>query len=286
MHGPGAAIGARHGRNQAAMPFFCSYFELLVSPELAVEAWGSPPRMRCASPPRASATLAAMTGRSNTPASRTAAAALGLVLLFCASVLAAHALRPEYDGWRAPLSFYLSGPHSAWLRAGYYGLALGAVLLAFDLRRTLAPAARHTLVPVLLAGGGFALAVTATFPGPSPGHSVSDAGAVIHGLSAIASFLLVGVAMLLQSSPLHRDPYWRPVAMPLLVLAALGFGGLWLHALWKTLPRGGSQKAVITLYMLWLGTVAWRLRSAPAIAMEADDAGTATTHAPPAGVSD
>jgi hypothetical protein len=221
-----------------------------------------------------------MTVRSSTTAARTAAIAFGLVHLFSASVLAAHALRPEYDGWRAPLSFYLSGPHSAWLRAGYYGLALCAMLLAYDLRRTLAPAARYTLVPVLLAGGGLALAVTATFPGPSPGHPVSDAGAVIHGLSAITSFLLVGVAMLLQSSSLHRDPHWRAVAMPLLVLAALGFGGLWLHALWKTLPRGGSQKAVIALYLLWLGAVAWRLRSAPAVvATEAVAAGTTSTPA-------
>jgi len=226
-----------------------------------------------------------MTTRSNAPATRTAAVAFGLVLLFGACVLAAHALRPEYDGWQAPLSFYLSGPHSVWLRAGYYGLALGAMLLAFDLRRTLVPAARYALVPVLLVGGGLALAVTATFPGPSPGHPVSNAGVLIHGLSAIASFLLVGVAMLLQSAALHRDPHWRAVAMPLLAIAVLGFAGLWLHALWKALPRGGSQKAVIALYLAWLGAVAWRLRSAPAVEMETGDAGPATTRASVPGTS-
>ena len=106
--------------------------------------------------------------------------------------------------------------------------------------------------------------MTATFPGPSPGHAVSDTGAFVHGLSAIASFLLVGVAMLLQSTSLHRDPHWRRAAAPLLALAALAFAGLWVHALWKALPRGGSQKAVIALYATWLGVVAWRLRNAPA----------------------
>lgn len=200
---------------------------------------------------------------SPTPA-RLGALAFALVLLFCASAIAVQLSRPEYDWWQAPLSFYLAGPNSLWLRCAYYGLALASVLLAAGLQRCLVPATRYTLVPVLLVGGGISLAVTATWPGASPGYPVSDAGAFIHGLSAIASFLLVGVAMLLQSTSLHRDPHWRPIARPLLALAVLAFAGLWLHALWKALPRGGSQKAVIALYVCWLGAVAWRLRSAPA----------------------
>lgn len=200
---------------------------------------------------------------SSTPA-RLGTLAFGLVLLFCASAIAVQAARAEYDWWQAPLSFYLAGPHSAWLRTAYYGLALASVLLAVGLQRSLVPAARYALVPVLLVGGGISLAITATWPGASPGHPVSDAGAFIHGLSAIASFLLVGVAMLLQSTCLHRDPHWRAIARPLLVLAVLAFAGLWVHALWKALPRGGSQKAVIAMYVCWLGAVAWRLRSVPA----------------------
>src|SRR5690606_14008177 len=119
------------------------------------------------------------------------------------------------------------------------------------------------LVPVLFAAGGAALAVTAAWPGASPGHPVGDLGALIHGLSAMCSFLFVGVAMRPQSAVLHRDLPWRPLAAPLLVVAALAFAGLWWHELDRSLPRGASQKAVIALYVLWLGTVAWRLRSAP-----------------------
>lgn len=228
--------------------------------------------------PATSATLPGMPVQASTPSARAAGFAFGLVILFCIAALAVQVLRTEYDWWRAPLSFYLSGPHSAWLRAAYYGLALASMLLAIGLQRTLAPAARYTLVPVLLAGGAVALAVTATFPGPSPGHAVSDADAFVHGLSAIASFLLVGVAMLLQSTSLHRDPHWRAIARPLLLLAAFAFAGLWLHALWKALPRGGSQKAVIALYAAWLGTVAWRLRSTSAVQAVAsgDDTPTRT----------
>jgi hypothetical protein len=212
-----------------------------------------------------------MSAQASTPVARAAGFAFGLVILFCIAALALQVLRTEYDWWRAPLSFYLSGPHSTWLRAAYYGLALASMLLAIGLQRTLAPAARYTLVPVLLVGGAAALAVTATFPGPSPGYAASDTGAFVHGLSAIASFLLVGVAMLLQSTSLHRDAHWRAIARPLLLLAVLAFAGLWLHALWKALPRGGSQKAVIALYVAWLGTVAWRLRSATAVQAAACD---------------
>ena len=187
----------------------------------------------------------------------------GLVLVFCASAVAVQAARPEYDWWQAPLSFYLAGPNSAWLQAAYYGLALATVLLAAALQRSLVASARYILVPVLLVGGGLALAVTATWPGASPGYPASDAGAFIHGVSAIAAFLLVGTAMLLQSASLHRDPHWRAVARPLLVLAALAFAGLWLHALWKALPRGGSQKVVIALYLAWRGLAGGHLRRSP-----------------------
>ncbi len=201
--------------------------------------------------------------RSPAATARLGTAVLFLVVVFAATAVAVHFARPEYDGWHAPLSYYLAGPASAWLRGAYCGLSLGVVLLAAGLWCSLAPAARLQLVPVLFAAGGAALAVTAAWPGASPGYPVDDLGALIHGLSAMCSFLFVGVAMLLQSASLHRDPHWRPVAAPLLVLASLAFAGLWWHALDRSLPRGASQKAVIALYVLWLGTVAWRLRSAP-----------------------
>lgn len=219
--------------------------------------------------------------RSSTPdsARRLGAVAFTLVLVFCAAAVAVQALRPEYDWWQAPLSFYLSGPNSALLRIAYYGLGVASMLLAVGLWRTLSPAARYVLVPILLVAGGAALMVTASWPGASPGHPVDGMGALVHGISAIASFLFVGVAMLLQSASLHREPHWRPLAAPLLTLALLAFAGLWLHALWRDLPRGGSQKAVIALYLLWLGVVAWRLRSAPAAPSRARLADSSTEDA-------
>ncbi|UNK58695.1 DUF998 domain-containing protein [Pseudoxanthomonas daejeonensis] len=183
---------------------------------------------------------------------------------FVLVAVAVQGARPEYDWWQAPLSFYLSGPNSLWLRTAYDGLAVAAVLLGVGLWRGLAPSARYVLAPALFVAGGVSLAVTATWPGASPDHAVGDFDAVVHGLSAIASFLFAGVAMLLQSASLHRDPHWRTIAPLLLALAALAFAALWLHALWRELPRGGSQKIVIALYLCWLFLAGWHLRRTPA----------------------
>ncbi len=193
---------------------------------------------------------------------RLGSAILCLLVLFCALATMVQAVRPEYDWWDAPLSF----TWPARTAAGCGWPITARCRCGAARRRPAARAragARYRLVPVLLLAGGVALAITATWPGPSPGHPVSDAGAIVHGLSAIASFLLVGSAMLLQSIALRRDPHWRAVAAAMLALAVLAFAGLWLHALWKSLPRGASQKAVVSLYLLWLGAAAWRLRSAP-----------------------
>ena len=94
-----------------------------------------------------------MSASPTVPAGRLGACALALVVLFCVAAATVHVQRPEHDGWHAPLSFYLSGPGSAWLRGAYYGLAAGVVLLAAGLWRTLAPAARRQLVGAALGLG-------------------------------------------------------------------------------------------------------------------------------------
>jgi hypothetical protein len=190
--------------------------------------------------------------------SRSGLLALAAVFHFLLAAVAVQFLRPEYDPWQAPLSLYLSGDWGMWLRTAYYGLALGVAVLALHLYRGLLPPARYTLVPVLLVAGAAALAATATWPGPAPGHPVDELGMLVHRISAMAAFLLVGSGMLLQSAVLHRDPRWRGVAPLALVLAVLAFAGLWAHALWRELPRGASQKAVVALYLAWLGLCAWR----------------------------
>ncbi|ADV25915.1 hypothetical protein Psesu_0052 [Pseudoxanthomonas suwonensis 11-1] len=186
---------------------------------------------------------------------------LASVFHFLLAAVAVQFLRPGYDPWQAPLSLYLSGEWGAWLRCAYYGLALGVAVLAVQVHRSLLPAARHVLVPVLLVIGAAALAVTAMWPGPAPGYPVDELGVLVHRISAMSAFLLVGSGMLLQSATLRHDPRWRATGRILLPLAMLAFAGLWAHALWRELPRGASQKAVIALYLAWLGLCAWQLRA-------------------------
>lgn len=182
-------------------------------------------------------------------------------VLFIAAAVAVHVLRDDHDGWHAPLSFYLSGPYGHWLVAAYCVLGVGLVALALAARAATVHEARYALTPVLFAGGAVSLAVTAFWPGSAPGHPADPLGDFIHRLSAMCSFLLVGFGMLLQSLGLRRDPAWRRAAGPLLALAVAAFAALWAHALWRGLPRGASQKAVVALYLLWAAWLAWRLRA-------------------------
>lgn len=181
--------------------------------------------------------------------------------LFIAAVVAVHVLRDDHDVWHAPLSFYLSGPHGHWLVAAYCVLGLGLVSLAFATRAATSVEARYALTPALFVGGALSLAVTAFWPGSAPGQPVDPPGDFVHRISAMCSFLFVGLGMLLQSLGLRRDPAWRGMAGPLLLLAVAAFAALWLHALWRALPRGASQKAVVALYLLWAAWLAWRLRA-------------------------
>ncbi|WP_051414238.1 DUF998 domain-containing protein [Pseudoxanthomonas suwonensis] len=201
-----------------------------------------------------------MRDEGNTAERRTAWLVIALVAAFAVAAIAVQALRREYDWWHAPLSFYLAGPHGGWLVAAYCLLGAGLAALALAVRDVTAPAARYALTPALFVGGGASLVVTAFWPGSSPGHPADALGELVHGLSAVASFLLVGLGMLLQSLGLLRDPGWRGAAKPLVALAALAFIALWTHVLWRELPRGASQKAVIALYLLWALLLAWRLR--------------------------
>lgn len=181
-------------------------------------------------------------------------------VLFALAAVAVHLLRADLDGWRAPMSFYLSGDYGWLLQAAYVGLALGIAALAVGLWRALQPTARRGLSVGLLVAGLSALVVTALFPGWSPTRVPSDLERLLHGVSASMAFLCMGVAMLLQSLDFRRDPRWRGLARYFLWVAVLAFVALWLHVLWKALPRGASQKLVVALYLLWLGGAGWVLR--------------------------
>jgi hypothetical protein len=182
--------------------------------------------------------------------------ALAAILLFSGVAIAVQGWRSDLDWWQAPLSFYLLGDSGLFLKTAYFGLAAGLVLLGLGGRAALGRGAPAAALFVL---AGLALASVALLDTDLPGAPRTDIGRW-HGLAAQTAFLSVTLAMLWQSWLLRGHEDWRARFAPAFALALAAFAALWLHALWRELPRGASQRAVIVLVLAWLLLMAWWLR--------------------------
>jgi hypothetical membrane protein len=169
-------------------------------------------------------------------------------LLFVLVAITVQVLHPSYDWVRAPLSFYLSGPQGPWLQGAYIALALAIGAQAFGNWRRVRGGVGGSLALLLFCAGAIALILTALFPGGTPVRAVSPLEHRIHGISALLAFGLTGLGMLVQGMNDARRGDWRWLALAIFAVAAL-----LLHVFVRELPRGASQKAVIALYLLWLG---------------------------------
>lgn len=189
--------------------------------------------------------------RSPSPAIAGAVALPCLAYFFAAS-LVLQFMRPDYDWVSMPLSFYLLGPYSPWLIVGFFALATGVFCVALGLHASLGTAALRRTSLILFVVDAVAICVVALVhtdaaadPGPTP-HGM------VHYVAATIAFLSVTLGMLAQSWRFRADVYWRKYFATAFPLAAVTFAALWLYALWRVLPRGASEKAVILLIVLWL----------------------------------
>lgn len=189
--------------------------------------------------------------RSPSPAVAGAIALPCLAYFFGAS-LVLQFRRADYDWVGMPLSFYLLGPYSSWLIAGFFALAAGVFCVALGLHSSVEIAALRRTSLVLFAVDAVAICVVALVHTDTAANPVPTTHGMVHYVAATIAFLSVTLGMLTQSWRFRADPYWRRhfrIAFP---LAAVTFAALWLYALWRALPRGAVEKAVILLIVLWL----------------------------------
>ena len=199
--------------------------------------------------------------RANAARTRTIGTwALVGVAVFAAVAIAMQFLRADLDFVRATLSFYLLGPRGVWLQLAYLGLALSLALIGAGYYGAATREGRSRLALCLFLIGAIGVAVTAWAETDRGGAAVLTTAAKIHAISAPLAFLGTTLGMLLQSWVLRRDPRWRQHFALAFGLAAFCFVALWLHALWRELPRGLSQKAVIAAIVVWLMLAASWLR--------------------------
>ncbi|HSC47369.1 MAG TPA: DUF998 domain-containing protein, partial [Gammaproteobacteria bacterium] len=162
-----------------------------------------------------------------------------------------------------PLSFYLLGPYSGWLVGAYFALAAAILAVAAGAYDALGSPARSALPLLLFALGAVSVCIVALAHTDTSAGELTTTG-FVHNFAALAAFLCVSVAMLLQSWNFRRDGRWRPHFARASLLAALNFLSLVVYAM-DVLPRGATQKFVILLIVLWLMLAArWLTRVRPA----------------------
>lgn len=196
-------------------------------------------------------------------APRLGAAALLSVVMFVMACVTVQWLRTDLDWRQAPLSFYLMDDYGLWLQTAYFVLGVALVLIGLGYYWALPPAARSAAPLLLFVGAGFALMVTAV----ADSYRVPRVPTLenfVHGIAAQTTFLFVTTAMLLQSLRFRRTPGWHARFMPGFSLGAICFIALWVHALWRGMPSGLSQKIVVALIVSWLAMAAvwlWQQRA-------------------------
>lgn len=189
--------------------------------------------------------------RRLSPAFAGVLAVLG-VEFFLATALVLQYLRADLDWIRAPLSFYLIGPHSGWLIAAYFALAAAILLVGLGFRGELAAGARSLPTLLLFAATAVCICTVALAHTDLPGTARLTPEGRLHNTAAILAFICATLGMLLQAWRLRYDPRWRPRHPLALAVAVLAFAVLLVYALHLGLPTGAVQKSAILLIVLWL----------------------------------
>ncbi|HEY5802824.1 MAG TPA: DUF998 domain-containing protein [Lysobacter sp.] len=188
-------------------------------------------------------------------------ATLAAIALFVVSVVALQGLRDDLDWTRVPLSFYLVGRYGVWLQVAYVALAGAIATLAVGYYRLTRPGPGRMVTLLLFLVGALALTVTAVAQTDLGGGRALTLGARVHAIAAPLAFLGTVLGMLWQSWRFRAEPRWRECFAVAFGLAVVCFAALWVHALWRELPRGISQKLVVLLIVAWFVLAARWLRS-------------------------
>jgi hypothetical protein len=166
--------------------------------------------------------------------------------------------RSDLDPTLMPLSIYLIGPGGFWLRGAYYLMASALACLAWSSYRVTNSRLRSGLGSALFVVAAITLPVVAAtvLYKDTPSENLAR---LLHGEAAQTTFLCLVVGMLLLSTRWLRDARMQRSRHAGVVLAWLAFVQMWTLALWKGLPPGLTQKALIVLILLWLAWVARQL---------------------------
>ena len=179
------------------------------------------------------------------------------ILLFPIAVIVLNLLQsPPYDPIAQAASQLALGTAGWMMVVGFCGLAVGTLLVAFVLGRTLG---RNTALPVvLLALAGLLGFIPAVFPTDGPGAQLSTHG-LIHNLTGVVTFILYVAAMVSSVFAFKQSAYWQPLRRVTKIWAGAGIVAfLLIVAFGKSNLFGLTERIALVVFISWLITVAVR----------------------------
>ncbi|HSH78343.1 MAG TPA: DUF998 domain-containing protein [Herpetosiphonaceae bacterium] len=187
-----------------------------------------------------------------------------------AALVALHFVRPDVNDTDL-ISAYAVGPYGWLMVAAFLALGIGALAVAFGLRRAITPS-RWSMVGSLLVGlfgVGFVLAGIFPVGGCRDVECVArfesdtnlpiTAAAMAHGVGSLLGILLLIAGMFVLARAFKRDPRWKSfrrwsLVLGLAALLQFGFPGEGMVAVIL-------MRTLVSTLIVWLLLAALRLRS-------------------------
>lgn len=188
---------------------------------------------------------------------------LGAIMLLGVAVISVicllvQFLRTDLDWVTTEMSIYVLGPYGVWVQAAFIAPAPGLIALGVGWHRALDRSARSVMPSIFFVVTAAALCLMAVNAPDTTDWPVTVHGK-IHQWAAFAAFICVTTGMLVQSWRIRCDPRWRRYFLSAMVLASVTAVYFWIYALFKPIPRGVGEKAVIVLVLVWLWRAGWWL---------------------------
>lgn len=193
---------------------------------------------------------------------RLALAATLSIVLFAASIVVLHFLRPEYDPRQRFMSEFAVGPYGYLMTLAFFALSLGAFALALGFQNEMRLTGRRWHGPLLFSLCGADLFIVGIFPSDLQGVPTRTLVGIIHDWASTPPFLMIMLAMPLIVRHFQHEVHWRTFRYPTI---ALGIAALLVRTVTLVpfgIPWCGlTQRILATLLLGWLLLAAFYLRT-------------------------
>jgi Protein of unknown function (DUF998) len=188
--------------------------------------------------------------------------AIGGMVYYLSSVVAAHLLRPDVHPVSEAVSYYAVGPYGFFIGLAIFALGVGSLALTLGLHLGIAPPGRSRVGLLLLALYGVSQLVVALFS--IDAESAKTTTGIVHNIAGNISFFCFPPAVILLSMGMGKDERWRSLKRPALALSLVVLVEAILVMVSANVVGGFglAQRLFLLTTVLWMLLAAIRLRYA------------------------